>query len=625
MRRHVQLNKALGAAALIALLTLPTIGSAQDWNDEGSITSRQYRRQIREGRQVAATEFFTLEYSVQTMLVEGGRGGPVMVCVNRCNGDKHDKHEDCDNSCDETCEEDHEVTRKGSYEPDRGAMRAATRAANALARRGGGSHSPSDWSSRVSRSLANLRREARKEITWEMPHGDPCSGRKWWVGTQNFSFVVRGTMTKVGYTMRRGVRTPINEVVGTHELTVATAAIAQEDPFTEHEWENCKCKPVEEIDLGALIDLFGDMFEGLPELLDSTKVGPSGVDVTGPEGEEVDEEEVEIEILPLDLNGCYLDVTNGTMHEISVSIPIGTTFVSEDSSVQDMASLVGTSGVVPPGETVRLYVSLSPVSNLASARIPVRWACLDIDKKQPGPGDKFTIEPPENDVVQRLAVITNRSRLRGPHDQARIWIYTDSAPIDEINKRLSPEVSTGRYATLLWEVSTVGGVDISSRSYKKCLEPKLLAGIPIDDRATNWLVGELTATDARGFARYVDRNASDLTDLLDASPEFAPSHLATMVVAMGNSGQRDVEKAATKFMRKVPDEHRELLASAGALRGLMNQLASKDRKMVEDAVEVLLKYPPEYANDLLGAQWEQLPTEKLREKVREHLGIEPAA
>ena len=117
---------------------------------------------------------------MQTILEESGAtSGMMLVCANRCNGKVHDKHEDCDDSCDNTCTEEHTTTVQGEYQPDRTAMRAATRAANALAASAGGSHSPSDWSSRVSRSLANLRREAEKEITWEMPHADVCSGRNW--------------------------------------------------------------------------------------------------------------------------------------------------------------------------------------------------------------------------------------------------------------------------------------------------------------------------------------------------------------------------------------------------------------------------------------------------------------
>ena len=198
----------------------------------------------------------------------------------------------------------------------------------------------------------------------------------------------------------------------------------------------------------------------------------------------------------------------------------------------------------------------------------------------------------------------------------------DEATIDEINGLLNPGVSRGRYSTLLWEVSTKGGVDLTSRDYQRCLDPKLLLGIPIYDEATAWLVGALTETKAHDLAQYVESNAKDLAGLIGTSPEFAPSHLATMVLAMADSDNEQVERAAVRFLQRVPEEYREALAKQGALRALSKRLASKDAKIAEEAANVLMDYPAEYANDLLGAMWEQLPTDALKAKVRKHLGIE---
>src|SRR5690349_7552536 len=144
---------------LMVVGSLLLVGSclAQDWTQQGSITSRQYQNQIREGNTIVATDFFTLEYSVETWIEDTGlRAGPHMTCDNKCKGLVHADHTKCDISCDVKCTERHSVTVRGTYTPDRGAMAGATRDANALAINAGGSTAPDDWSHEVSQALAEF-------------------------------------------------------------------------------------------------------------------------------------------------------------------------------------------------------------------------------------------------------------------------------------------------------------------------------------------------------------------------------------------------------------------------------------------------------------------------------------
>ncbi len=599
--------------------------SAQNWSPEGSITSRQYQNQIREGNTVTATDFFTLEYSVATWIEDTGlTRGPYMNCTNKCKGKVHKSHPTCDFSCDEKCTEVHSTTVKGSYTPDRAAMNAATQAANGLAARGGGTHSPSDWSHRVSQALAEFRNEAKKEKTFEMPHAGPCSGRRWNVGSKQFLFHVRGTMKKVGYRMSRGMRTPINETVGTHESVVAYADIVQDEPHSKSDWADCKCLGVEDppVDWKALWELIDKAFEDLLEEREATMCGTSALYMKNKAGEPVDAGESKVTVKPADMNRCVVEVENSTGQDVEVTIPAGTVFEAVNKADQDMASMVSTKGFVLAGRIGTLYVSLGPVQDPTSVQMPVRWACLNIKKKEPSPASRYRMRAPQDDVLVRLATITNRSRVRGPHDQARVWIYTDKAPLEEINKRMFPGVSEGRYATLLWEVGTAGGVDLTAKEYAKCLDPKLLAGVPLDDKATAWLVSILAETKPRELASYVNGNTSTLTRLLDSDPEYAPSHLATLATSMLNEDNADVRKAGVKLISSVPAGSRAAFAGAGGLTGLRAMLTSGNSADASSALDVLVSYPKELASDLLGASWEQLPTDAMKEKARKHLGIE---
>ena len=104
------------SAFAFGLVGLVALCGAQDWTSQGSITSRQYENQIREGGQVVATDFITLEYSVDTWVEDAGnKKGPHMTCDNKCKGKVHEEHSKCDYSCDVRCAETHRTTVRGEY------------------------------------------------------------------------------------------------------------------------------------------------------------------------------------------------------------------------------------------------------------------------------------------------------------------------------------------------------------------------------------------------------------------------------------------------------------------------------------------------------------------------------
>lgn len=611
------------AVAAFSFLVAQAFG--QNWTPQGSITSRQYENQIRENGQVVATEFFTLEYSVETWIEDTGqKQGPHMTCDNKCRGGVHEEHAKCNFSCDVRCVERHRVTVRGEYRPDRAAMNAATQAANGLAVQGGGTYSPSDWSHRVSSALAAFRKDARKSKTFSMDHAGACSGLDQWVGTKTYNFHVKGTLKKSGYRMSRGVRAPINETVGSHESVVASADIVQDDVLEQRDWTHCMCKLVlnteEFIDAWEAIDnYFNEMFQKITEQVEAATVGASAVIMRNKAGERVDPGESKVTVLPKDMNACAVQIENGTGQDVEVTIPVGTVFEAQNKSDQSMSTSVRASGMLYAGETKTFFVSLRPQQRQTTAEFPFRWFCTEMNKKAPTVASKYVMRPPQDDVLVRLGAITNNSRVRGPHDQARVWIYTDHAPIDKINDKLFPTVSEGRYATLLWQVGTVGGVDIGSKEYVACLEPKLLESVPLDDKATAWLASMLTEFKAREFARYMEREAASVSRTMESDPEYGPGHVATLATAMLSEDNAEVRTAGLKFLTALPPRLREALVKAGGLEAVRNCLSSGNASEAGLAVDVLIAYDDK---GLLGASWEQLPSDALKQRAKKHLGIE---
>jgi hypothetical protein len=411
-----------------------------------------------------------------------------------------------------------------------------------------------------------------------------------------------------------------------HESVVATAKIVKPTPKDKKDWTACLCKAPQEpeIDIDAMLD---NLIKLLEDLMEQERLshlcGTAAVSMRDKAGQHVDPGESKIVVKPADMNRCEVQIENGTGTDVEVTIPVGTVFQSQDKSVQDMASVVTTRGMLYAGQTKTFYVSTRPELVQTTALFPVRWACLNMAKKEPSPSTRYTMRSPQDDVMIRLGAITDQARVRGPHDQARMWIYTDKAPIDEVNKRMLPGVSEGRYTSLLWDASKAG-VDFSANDYRRCLEPKLLSGVALDDLAAAWLVSALAETKPSDLARYVGANAATIARIVDRDPQYGPGHVATVATAMMNEDNAEVRKAGVKLVTSVRPENREAFAAAGGLAGLRQLLTGGNSAESTLAVDALLAYPKELAADLLGASWDQLPTESLKKKVKEHLGIEAA-
>lgn len=607
----------------LGLIATPLTATAQDWQDQGSIESREYKNEIREGNQVTATEFFHLVYSVSVQIKEAGKSWDTLICRNECKGKKHKEHKECDFSCDNKCSTPHKITEEGYYEPYTDQMRAATQAANQLAIRGGGTVSPDDWSHRVSQALANFRRECRKKKTFNMPHLDkPCGGKLWEVGAKNYNFVVRGTMRKVGFRMSRGVRTPIDEEVGSHEQTVAYGEIVQDEPFDKREWTACNCKFVPEENPKSYIhDWFGggdpvtdDFIKWLEDLINIL----DGLLITDPKGNPVPRDGVDVGCTGNDMNNGEVVCTNNTDQPVVIHIIPGVFFWPDDPLVQLMAAMQGMQLQVEPLSTATLRLSLDPgLDSAGQAKGKFRWACMEMAKHEPNSKVKFKPKSPIDPNLAALGRITNRSRFRGPWDQARVWIYTDKATLDQVNKRMLPPIDAGRYLMLLRDNAQAAGVDFSEKGYVDCLQPDLLArGVCVDQKAVRWAIGAMANIKPRDLEKYVNSQVSKFAELANKDPEDGPKHVAWVASAMLESGDEGLQKAACKLLLAMPQAARPGVDKAGGLEGLRSLFAGLNEASCNLALDVVEAYGVgAEAKQMVMAYSERLPGDALKARV----------
>lgn len=608
---------------LAVVLCLATAAFGQDWLDQGGIKSREYKKEIRGAAGVEATEFFTLEYSVAIKIEEVGKGGPFMHCRNECQGKKHKKHEECDRFCDTKCpERDHKMTIKGEYRPDLAAQRAATAAANGLAVRGGGTVSPNDWSHRVSTALAEFRNACKKKKTFTMPHADqPCANRWWQVGTVTKTFSVKGTMRKVGYRMSRGVRTPIDEVVGTHEQTVASGDMVLEDPIATNDWVDCRCREEAPSAKEFYSAFVGALREPDREEL-TWRLTNGGVVCYDAEGNLLFGADIEVDVSANDLNTVKLVIRNRSGQTVRVVLPPGTFFLPADPLFQVMCAMVRTEATLAAGDAKTLYVNVGPPP-LFQGEATIRWACMEMAKKEPNPGVKYRIQSGHNDGVTNLAAITARSRFRGPHDQARVWIFTDHASREEINKRMIPGVSPAVYAILLRDVAVRAGADFTEKSWNALVQPNLLDGMNLDDKTVYWLVEELAADRAKELGTYIDKSAPNLAQFAAKEGEDGAAYVAWIATALFLTENLDLSRSAGRLLAAVPPENKVAVARAGGLDGLRSLLTTNREAECALALDIMESYGTE-GRELAMACLEALPTDTLKARAAKLTGVETA-
>jgi uncharacterized protein YnzC (UPF0291/DUF896 family) len=169
---------------------------------------------------------------------------------------------------------------------------------------------------------------------------------------------------------------------------------------------------------------------------------------------------IEAEIIGGDITYVNVRIRRLVSDPVTVRIPVGSFFVSENSSVQNM--------VATGGKNVRLTAG-----GWQSISIPA--ACANRPKKIPGSGNRFSVQrSPNQQELAGLMPVLNRSGAGMAVKQAAVWIITDNAGYGDLGILVrSPVGNTGAIMS-----SRVIGDQDAARAMKICVD----AGINIKEK-----------------------------------------------------------------------------------------------------------------------------------------------
>jgi hypothetical protein len=604
---------------MIALLLATVILSPRQdpaWQPQGGIQSHDFKVEHRseDGRVVEGTEFVHLEYKVSLKQVPSDdveeSDAPPLRCVRECRGTPHKNHSECTpNSCDDACTKKHEKSLRGRYKPLLDNMRQARADSGKLARAAGVPPGPDNWSDASSSALRAIKQNAESLHKVSMGHtNEACGVRDGYFGLRRTDIYVKGEFRKVGFYMSKGVKTPIDEPAGSHEMLIAQTWIPEKEPIRNVDGWICHCFKRAEPPKQPPGTTANDNSIGRTPTY-------SGLGWRKPDGTVVipDEKQVKIQTSGDGINNINFHVENNSGQDLQLETIPGTICTPNSPKIQIMVIVVRVVIMVPAGATIE--ASVNPLGGTAGD-FKSRVVCTEINKLPPDEKTTFKLATGKDDALASLCERTAASRLRGPWDQARVWIYMDGASIDEINEHLVPGVSPGRYVTVLHEVETLGGVDLSAAKFRKCFDPKLLAGDNASPEATAWYVQRLAEMNKKGLLDSVRNLTAEWKRVLGGTAEDVQvEHVAAVASGMLQSPAEEVRVAGLKLLAELPAANRAALVKFGALYALGDSISSKSAAEVDAALDVLSVYRPDGAKAYAAYAAEFGPSEAVQKKA----------
>jgi hypothetical protein len=189
---------------------------------------------------------------------------------------------------------------------------------------------------------------------------------------------------------------------------------------------------------------------------------------------------IEAEIRGSDITNVNLRIRRLVPYAVNVRIPVGSFFVSENPSAQNM--------VATGANNVRLTTA-----GWQSISIPA--ACANRPKDIPDSSDKFSVQRlPNQEELARLMPVLNKSGAGTTTKQAAVWMITDNADYDDLGILVS---SPGNVRAI--------GPETTARAMKICVE----AGIDITkkniwrDRET--IISKLPAGELKNWLKNFDK------------------------------------------------------------------------------------------------------------------------
>lgn len=556
-----------------------------------------------------------------------------LACVWVCQGKKHILHKRCDFTCDKACTTLHKITLKPRGTGGGGGF------GNVLVNRFG-DFDPyirtlrlrmfAHWGKDVKKNAVQI--FSKGDLQKKMTYNYDYTGGHWNVEscsttTRLFRFRIWDVMVKWTVTFRDG-----KSYSG--DSLIEILRIPEHRYWQEKAIEQCKCAVGKRrygmAPNGSLIDPGGEETENAGN--NTTNPGGVFIDPNGM-GEyafatDADYETYDIKFECQDLSTFTISATNPTWESVSIAVLPGTQLESVDSAYQDMQSVSPVTFALPGMSSISVPVPVSgPTLSAESGIAPFegRLACLNMDKKEPLPSIEYTPTISSDSRLTQLAYFTAAQRFRGPWDQARLWIYTDAATRDEINKRLFPPITEGLYLQGLYDLRRVAMVDMEDARYRQCMDPALLVGQSAPKEATAWFIDTMSDVNPSGLASWIKRNPQTFAPLFDSdAQEWYLDHAVTIADRLCGSGSKEVALSGLDFiLRAVPESRRTAFEEKGGLGQAGLLLTAGDVELVSAALGVFEMYRPLLTRYLLTNMDESLPDE-IKQRAAELLSeLEP--
>lgn len=293
-----------------------------------------------------------------------------------------------------------------------------------------------------------------------------------------------------------------------------------------------------------------------------------------------------------------------------VVFPPGTFWIPDKPGYQTMMNFTNFKHNFEPSLSVNGSVAFSEM----------RSHCLNMDRKEPDKNVSYFPYVTPDPILRELARIAEASRFRGPWEQARTWIYTDKASLEQINKRLFPGVSHGQYVNGLWDVTRLGGFSERELKDKKLFDPVLLSGAGASDEAMMWFTTHMAMNFGRDVRSWLERNPSELREMASSSAkDTEKSHVIRLLKVLLGTRNLDARMGALGFLSKLQTGREVLRDQIGSLR---MSLYSNDVKEVELALQVSEMYhskPPKDAILYLAKNGKSDQIKELANRLRSRI------
>jgi len=495
--------------------------------------------------------------SVSVQLEPTGEKKVVYVdhCINACQGPppEHAKHEECDRACDLPCESLHEFNYHPITEIHSTGESAFTylegisQITEVLSKRG---YKVSDQGmefldARVSDAMDLASKKHEESVEMKGKHAgmnpfEPCTAYNLEYYAHAYNFVVNVEVLRQFSGQGDPILVPFMKP---QKYILGTMEIFSPDPLLDKEIR-CLCGEHQDdppVTDGATGYLGGDY---MPLDYKPKTFGQLDMEYS----------KTGISAVGTDLNNLVLNLPMGQ----GCSIPAGTLWIPEDSAYQVMTTM--------ETATVKWGFLAFNGSAFAPSQVNIKTLCTEAEKKEPNGKVRYLPQLTADSTLRTMMQKVDASRIKGPWDQVRTWIYTDKIPYAKAARRLIPSVTEGRYLSLVHEVASLPQMKKGNfEGLKKLVEPAMLLHPDARATARDWAFQLMRGNKGQMEAALKVEKAETWAQ---KAPEPTAKAFADVMKLLSKGPKELRGQWASKLLSQLPSSIDEQFIKAGGAKGL---------------------------------------------------------